>query len=258
MPISFLSCILVNHQPRMGKNLKAATRKSSPVTVRTWKQMKKKSSQLCSTASHLFCVVCCLLANWEPQPNRLAAKHRDLYRFGHVTFWCHFIWWGSTEWTWGFLNSKTTFLPLQVNGKTYNQARLLLGTMGSLHPANRLAAYITGRVILPPEITKRTSLKLDAANKANPPAILLLNAAGTAAPSTTTATTTTTTTTMELKTPAQLPGKCGVRDTSTVLKGFLLSGNRSISLGNLPALTPAATADHWKRQMKWSPLNVRL
>ncbi|XP_077178915.1 MAX gene-associated protein-like isoform X2 [Paroedura picta] len=32
---------------------------------------------------------------------------------------------------------------IQVNGKNYPQAKLLLGQMGALHPANRLAAYIT-------------------------------------------------------------------------------------------------------------------
>ncbi|XP_048063910.1 MAX gene-associated protein [Megalobrama amblycephala] len=36
--------------------------------------------------------------------------------------------------------------PIKVNGKTYTQAKLLLGRMGSLHPANRLAAYVTGRI----------------------------------------------------------------------------------------------------------------
>nr|XP_025739371.1 MAX gene-associated protein isoform X3 [Callorhinus ursinus] len=35
---------------------------------------------------------------------------------------------------------------LKVNGKSYPQAKLLLGQMGALHPANRLAAYITGRL----------------------------------------------------------------------------------------------------------------
>ncbi|XP_061609594.1 uncharacterized protein magl isoform X2 [Phyllopteryx taeniolatus] len=35
---------------------------------------------------------------------------------------------------------------IQVNGKTYNHVNLLLGSMGSLHPANRLAAYATGRL----------------------------------------------------------------------------------------------------------------
>ncbi|XP_039596887.1 MAX dimerization protein MGA a isoform X1 [Polypterus senegalus] len=35
---------------------------------------------------------------------------------------------------------------IEVNGKSYPQAKLLLGQMGALHPANRLAAYITGRL----------------------------------------------------------------------------------------------------------------
>ncbi|XP_057209721.1 MAX gene-associated protein [Triplophysa rosa] len=36
--------------------------------------------------------------------------------------------------------------PVQVNGKSYTKANLLLGQIGSLHPANRLAAYVTGRM----------------------------------------------------------------------------------------------------------------
>ncbi|XP_022542629.2 MAX gene-associated protein isoform X2 [Astyanax mexicanus] len=35
---------------------------------------------------------------------------------------------------------------IKVNGKTYNQAKLSLGQMGALHPANRVAAYVTGRL----------------------------------------------------------------------------------------------------------------
>ncbi|XP_054256697.1 MAX gene-associated protein [Indicator indicator] len=35
---------------------------------------------------------------------------------------------------------------IQVNDKRYPQAKLLLGQMGALHPANRLAAYIAGRL----------------------------------------------------------------------------------------------------------------
>ncbi|XP_062973752.1 MAX gene-associated protein-like [Elgaria multicarinata webbii] len=35
---------------------------------------------------------------------------------------------------------------IQVNGKNYPQAKLLLGQMGALHPASRLAAYLTGRL----------------------------------------------------------------------------------------------------------------
>lgn len=40
-----------------------------------------------------------------------------------------------SPWTW-----------LQVNGKLYPMAKVQLGKMGALHPANRLAAYLTGRV----------------------------------------------------------------------------------------------------------------
>ncbi|XP_069861787.1 MAX gene-associated protein [Dipodomys merriami] len=42
--------------------------------------------------------------------------------------------------------SSSTSGLIQVNGKNYPQAKLLLGQMGALHPANRLAAYITGRL----------------------------------------------------------------------------------------------------------------
>ncbi|XP_041828682.1 MAX dimerization protein MGA a isoform X2 [Melanotaenia boesemani] len=35
---------------------------------------------------------------------------------------------------------------IQVNGKVYPLAKIQLGRMGALHPANRLAAYLTGRV----------------------------------------------------------------------------------------------------------------
>ncbi|XP_036437677.1 MAX gene-associated protein isoform X2 [Colossoma macropomum] len=35
---------------------------------------------------------------------------------------------------------------IKVNGKMYNQAKLLLGQMGALHPANRFAAFVTGRL----------------------------------------------------------------------------------------------------------------
>lgn len=80
--------------------------------------------------------------------------------------------------------------------------------MGSLHPANRLAAYITGRVNLPAEIGKRASQKLDPAHKASTAGVLPINAAGSAAPSAKAAPAAT----VELKTVAQPAGKCGVRD----------------------------------------------
>ncbi|XP_051500229.1 MAX gene-associated protein-like [Myxocyprinus asiaticus] len=50
----------------------------------------------------------------------------------------------------GYLKAdkKTSVHPglIKVNDKTYSQAKLLLGEMGALHPANRLAAYVTGRI----------------------------------------------------------------------------------------------------------------
>uniref|UniRef100_UPI001ED82428 MAX dimerization protein MGA a n=1 Tax=Scatophagus argus TaxID=75038 RepID=UPI001ED82428 len=54
---------------------------------------------------------------------------------------------------------------VQVNGKFYPLAKIQLGKMGALHPANRLAAYLTGRVgsnrkqqvSLPPSSSSRLS-----------------------------------------------------------------------------------------------------
>ncbi|XP_041809644.1 MAX dimerization protein MGA a isoform X4 [Chelmon rostratus] len=51
----------------------------------------------------------------------------------------------------GFLSAKKkqlggTDLLVQVNAKLYPLAKIQLGRMGALHPANRLAAYLTGRV----------------------------------------------------------------------------------------------------------------
>lgn len=42
--------------------------------------------------------------------------------------------------------SHLTLVLFQVNGKLYPLAKIQLGKMGALHPANRLAAYLTGRV----------------------------------------------------------------------------------------------------------------
>ncbi|XP_042565810.1 MAX gene-associated protein-like isoform X2 [Clupea harengus] len=36
---------------------------------------------------------------------------------------------------------------VEVNGKHYAKARLMLGRMGALHPVNRLAAFVTGRLV---------------------------------------------------------------------------------------------------------------
>ncbi|XP_018551754.1 MAX gene-associated protein [Lates calcarifer] len=84
---------------------------------------------------------------------------------------------------------------IQVNGKSYNQARLLLGNMGSLHPANRLAAYVTGRLH-----ALADSQKPDPAQKNNTPGTLHIKAAGTVVPQIITARRTT-----DLKTSAQPP-----------------------------------------------------
>lgn len=108
------------------------------------------------------------------------------------------------------------FLPLQVNGKSYNQARLLLGNMGSLHPANRLAAYVTGRLHAPADISHKTSQKSDPTNDINTPGTLHIKAAGTVVPLTITARKTT-----ELKTLTHPPGKM-VSQTPTQAHSFKL------------------------------------
>ncbi|XP_073348922.1 MAX gene-associated protein isoform X2 [Pagrus major] len=89
---------------------------------------------------------------------------------------------------------------IQVNGKSYNQARLLLGNMGSLHPANRLAAYVTGRLNAPADVSHKKAQRSDPTSKVNTPGPLYIKAAGTIVPPIVTARKTT-----ELKTPAQPP-----------------------------------------------------
>lgn len=89
----------------------------------------------------------------------------------------------------------------QVNGKSYNQARLLLGNMGSLHPANRLAAYVTGRLNAPAYVSQKASHISDPANTIKSPDTLHLKAAATLVPSAVTVRKTT-----ELKTSMQPPG----------------------------------------------------
>lgn len=108
------------------------------------------------------------------------------------------------------------FLLLQVNGKSYNQARLLLGNMGALHPANRLAAYVAGRLQVPADIHPKTSQKSEPTNKVNTPGTLHIKAAGTVVPPTITARKTT-----ELRTPTQRPGKL-VPQTPAQVCGFEL------------------------------------
>ncbi|XP_030578026.1 MAX gene-associated protein isoform X2 [Archocentrus centrarchus] len=89
---------------------------------------------------------------------------------------------------------------IQVNGKSYNQARLQLGKMGSLHPANRLAAYVTGRLHASVDITHKNSQKPDSMQKTGISRTGTIKAASSPAPPLITAKKTT-----GLKTPAQAP-----------------------------------------------------
>ncbi|XP_063254644.1 MAX gene-associated protein isoform X4 [Prinia subflava] len=94
---------------------------------------------------------------------------------------------------------------IQVNDKRYPQAKLLLGQMGALHPANRLAAYITGR--LQPTVLDIAALSTvisKVASSAKTPASGTPSAQGPtpSAPKTTSSTSTTSTPTVTtLKTP---------------------------------------------------------
>lgn len=74
--------------------------------------------------------------------------------------------------------------------------------MGSLHPANRFAAYITGRLLAPAGVFLKNPEKSHTTNKINPPRTLHIKAAGTVVPPIITARKTT-----ELKTSTQPPGK---------------------------------------------------
>ncbi|XP_033371348.1 MAX gene-associated protein isoform X4 [Parus major] len=98
---------------------------------------------------------------------------------------------------------------IQVNDKRYPQAKLLLGQMGALHPANRLAAYITGR--LQPTVLDIAALSTvisKVAPSAKTPASGTPSVQGptTSAPKTTSSTSTTSTptvTTLKTHVPAQ-------------------------------------------------------
>ncbi|CAJ1077414.1 MAX gene-associated protein [Xyrichtys novacula] len=89
---------------------------------------------------------------------------------------------------------------IQVNGKYYNQARLQLGNMGALHPANRLAGYLTGRLHAPADISKTSSQKSEPPKQTTPLSGLHIKAAGTVVPPVITARKTN-----DLKTPVQPP-----------------------------------------------------
>uniref|UniRef100_A0A8C2TSE8 MAX gene-associated protein n=1 Tax=Coturnix japonica TaxID=93934 RepID=A0A8C2TSE8_COTJA len=79
---------------------------------------------------------------------------------------------------------------IQVNDKRYPQAKLLLGQMGALHPASRLAAYATGR--LRPTVLDKSTLSTViskvASNASGTPSVQVPT---TSAPKTTSSTSTT-------------------------------------------------------------------
>ncbi|XP_054681967.1 MAX gene-associated protein isoform X1 [Grus americana] len=98
---------------------------------------------------------------------------------------------------------------IQVNDKRYPQAKLLLGQMGALHPANRLAAYITGR--LRPTVLDISTLstvisKVASSAKAAASGTPSVQVPTTSTPKTTSSTSTTSTptvTTLKTHVPAQ-------------------------------------------------------
>ncbi|XP_022050114.2 MAX gene-associated protein [Acanthochromis polyacanthus] len=96
---------------------------------------------------------------------------------------------------------------IQVNGKSYNQARLLLGNMGSLHPANRLAAFVTGRLHTSGDASHKNSQKPNSSQRSDLPGAPYVKAAGSVVPPLITARKTT-----DLKIPAQPPVQSLQRD----------------------------------------------
>ncbi|XP_054475035.1 MAX gene-associated protein-like [Anoplopoma fimbria] len=120
---------------------------------------------------------------------------------------------------------------IQVNGKSYNQARLLLGNMGSLHPANRLAAFVTGRLHPPGGVSLKVSRQSDPTNKITTPDALRIKAAGTVVPPVITARKTT-----DLKPPKQPPVQVFPPD-------FWTKGSIN-SVQNPSTLNPFASGQH--------------
>ncbi|XP_056348647.1 MAX gene-associated protein isoform X2 [Oenanthe melanoleuca] len=98
---------------------------------------------------------------------------------------------------------------IQVNDKRYPQAKLLLGQMGALHPANRLAAYITGRLqstVLDIAALSSVISKVAPSAKTSASGTPSVQGPTTSAPKTTSSTSTTSTptvTTLKTHVPAQ-------------------------------------------------------
>ncbi|XP_053882957.1 MAX gene-associated protein isoform X3 [Malaclemys terrapin pileata] len=119
---------------------------------------------------------------------------------------------------------------IQVNGKSYPQAKLLLGLMGALHPANRLAAYITGR--LRPTVLDLSTLstvisKVASNAKAAASGTPSVQVPTTSTPQTTSSISTTSTptvTTLKAHVPAQRQIEDGSSQTTTASPQGLSSG----------------------------------
>ncbi|KAM7164100.1 MAX gene-associated protein isoform 3-T4 [Macrochelys suwanniensis] len=119
---------------------------------------------------------------------------------------------------------------IQVNGKSYPQAKLLLGLMGALHPANRLAAYITGR--LQPTVLDLSTLstvisKVASNAKAAASGTPSVQVPTTSTPQTTSSINTTSTptvTTLKAHVPAQRQIEDGSSQTTTASPQGLSSG----------------------------------
>ncbi|XP_039394072.1 MAX gene-associated protein isoform X5 [Mauremys reevesii] len=119
---------------------------------------------------------------------------------------------------------------IQVNGKSYPQAKLLLGLMGALHPANRLAAYITGR--LRPTVLDLSTLstvisKVASNAKAAASGTPSVQVPTTSTPQTTSSISTTSTptvTTLKAHVPAQRQIEDGGSQTTTASPQGLSSG----------------------------------
>ncbi|XP_068017508.1 MAX gene-associated protein isoform X1 [Melanerpes formicivorus] len=98
---------------------------------------------------------------------------------------------------------------IQVNDKRYPQAKLLLGQMGALHPANRLAAYIAGRLrptVLDISTLSTVITKVASNGKAAASGTPSVQVPTTSSPNTTSSTSTTSTptvTTLKTHVPAQ-------------------------------------------------------
>ncbi|XP_053521736.1 MAX gene-associated protein isoform X8 [Artibeus jamaicensis] len=133
--------------------------------------------------------------------------------------------------------SSSTSGLIQVNGKSYPQAKLLLGQMGALHPANRLAAYITGR--LRPSVLDLSTLSTVISKVASNAKVAASRKPRTLLPSTSnskTASSSSTTTNRPGKNPkAFVPAKRPIVVVTTAASSSMVTTTTS-SLGSVPII----------------------